>query len=659
MCNPPATDEVPSQLDGIHVPFLGWSRAAHEFRRLAARLAPTGSFRPLIIGESGVGKRTMACVWRRVSGQSPEERPIIDLDTWGDAVPFECIAVTARRPPPGRDCWRLDEGAWGEAGGRGDLPAELMQRFSIPIYMPPLHGCRQIDALAYLDFCTRARFPRHRIEYRRIAADLIEGILFGSDWPANLAGLARSLRNLSYADGGRLSPADHRGGSDPPGDTLRDRWPELRWFGSRGVGSDNSGLVAWACGGEEVAAESVPDVAVRLYTRLAQSRVAEHSGREAEGMHRSPGTPKVSTDLPPPDLTAREFLELSEEQFARRYLIAHDPAGVEGGHRELESALGWLRKTRILGTDFTALQAGLRIYPVRADLPSYRAIAVNQVRSRMRNPEIDLPADRAPSQVPISPAEADEFRLEQGIFHIVYHSPSADTEKESYPRDKGLGLAYYRYLLQHPGRKFSPTALEQAVANKGLAARGDIDRSEWEAMSSGPAYDAILDDQARREIATRLEEIAGEITRAERRGDLSKVDRLRQESTKLHAGLNQTVRNPHEARLAELHEGLKEVYRDLEEAREDGNAVEIGELEEQRQSLVDELARIMKGARDKALDMSAKKARDRVRKAMGQACKSFMLGKLPGLALHLRGAVVFKHGRWSYHPPEGSLPWRT
>ena len=52
----------PSTLKPGDVPFLGWSRVAHEFRIKAAVMAPQG-FRPLIIGDPGVGKRTMAKSW--------------------------------------------------------------------------------------------------------------------------------------------------------------------------------------------------------------------------------------------------------------------------------------------------------------------------------------------------------------------------------------------------------------------------------------------------------------------------------------------------------------------------------------------------------------------------------------------------------------------
>ena len=102
----------PSTFEPGDVPFLGWSRVAHEFRLKAAEMAPGGFFSPLIVGDPGVGKRTMAYVWRRVAGQSQEERPIIDLDTWGDVLPDRCIATT-KRPPSDRPCFLLEKGTWG------------------------------------------------------------------------------------------------------------------------------------------------------------------------------------------------------------------------------------------------------------------------------------------------------------------------------------------------------------------------------------------------------------------------------------------------------------------------------------------------------------------------------------------------------------------
>ena len=67
-----------SSLEPKDVPFVGWSRAAHEFRVKAATLAPKGIL-PLLIGDPGVGKRCMARAWRDVAGFGAEI-PIIDLD---------------------------------------------------------------------------------------------------------------------------------------------------------------------------------------------------------------------------------------------------------------------------------------------------------------------------------------------------------------------------------------------------------------------------------------------------------------------------------------------------------------------------------------------------------------------------------------------------
>ena len=61
-----------SSLEPKDVPFVGWSRAAHEFRVKAATLAPKGIL-PLLIGDPGVGKRCMARV--RVTSRALVRRP--------------------------------------------------------------------------------------------------------------------------------------------------------------------------------------------------------------------------------------------------------------------------------------------------------------------------------------------------------------------------------------------------------------------------------------------------------------------------------------------------------------------------------------------------------------------------------------------------------
>ena len=648
------------------VPFLGWSRAALEFRHLAAELAPGGFFRPLIVGDPGVGKRTMAYVWRRVSGKSPEERPIIDLDTWGDAVPHDCIAITARRPPPGRPCFRLDTGTWGETGGAGTLPADLMQRFAITMHMPPLHGQRAIDALAYLDFCTKARFPSHRLYYRRIAADLIHSILFENDWPANLAGLARSLRNLSYAD---QSEDQLR----PLCDILRDRRPELGWFDRPGVGPgphEGDGgtprpaeLVAWACGGDDIPAGWVPDVAVRLYTRLVQVRLAEEVNREGPDAGLRPTPPPGGSGGPRTDLTAEAFLRLSQEQFARQFLLPGGAGRADGGPEVVAGLRDRLRDHPVLGTDFAALQAGLRIDPVEADLPSYRAIAVNQV-GRSRSTGGRTQAGGAPGRDPQAAGEASEpanrFCVEDSIFHVVFRGTGGGVEEGRFPRGESLGLAYYRHLLQHPETEFPASRLEREIHRVGGTPDRRVERATAEdGFTGGSGFDPVLDPEGKRIIETRLGAIALELEKASRKGDRLQIEELEKERRFLRAELDQAVHGLRDQNRETLAEMLRDNERELEEARNDGDPVVIEELEERRRSFFARVEKENHGHKDKNLDKSAKRARDRVRKSLEQAQKKLIFSGMPGLAQYLRARVSYEGGWWTYQPQRTSRLWQT
>ena len=197
----------PSTFEPGGVPFVGWSRVAYEFRVKAAEMAPGGFLRPLIIGDPGVGKKTMARAWLRVAGQGEGEWPIVDLDTWRDAMPDRCIAVTTRRPPSSRPCFLLESGTWGDLRperppDEPTLPADLMQRFAITLYVPPLYGHREIDILAFLGLLERRFEARilYGIRYRKIDAALVHRMLFEDDWPANLEGISRVLRRIRHFD---------------------------------------------------------------------------------------------------------------------------------------------------------------------------------------------------------------------------------------------------------------------------------------------------------------------------------------------------------------------------------------------------------------------------------------------------------------------------
>ena len=266
----------PSTLKPGDVPFLGWSRAAHEFRVKAAVMAPQG-FRPLIIGDPGVGKRTMAKSWLRVSGRGKGEWPIIDLDTWREELPDRCIAVTTKRPPSNRPCFLLESGAWGYAPqrppGEPTLSADLMQRFAITLYVPPLHGHREIDILAFLDYWTWVPSNSSRVRYKAIDAALVLRMLFDNDWPANLEGISRALRHSSrlifHAEGG------WHGGrrAKYEVDCLRDRWAEQGWIApptSLQANPTAAWPVKWLWGEADIPVGAMADFAVRLYLRFCQ-----------------------------------------------------------------------------------------------------------------------------------------------------------------------------------------------------------------------------------------------------------------------------------------------------------------------------------------------------------------------------------------------------
>ncbi|MGA8347737.1 MAG: hypothetical protein WB773_07910, partial [Isosphaeraceae bacterium] len=59
------------------------------------------------------------------------------------------------------------------------------------------------------------------------------------------------------------------------------------------------------------------------------------------------------------------------------------------------------------------------------------------------------------------------------------------------------------------------------------------------------------------------------------------------------------------------------------------------------------------------LDNAAKEARDRVRKAMGDARNRLAGKQMPQLAKHLKEATIYRDGRWSYRPPRPEREWQT
>jgi hypothetical protein len=584
--------ERPAGLEPGDVPFLGWSRAAHEFRVKAAAMAPQG-FRPLIIGDPGVGKRTMAKAWRCVAGRGEEEWPIIDLDTWREELPDRCIAVTTKRPPSNRPCFLLESGTWGEAPqrppGEPTLPADLMQRFAIPLYVPPLHGHREIDILAFLDSWTRVPSNYRRVRFRAIDAALVLHMLFDNDWPANLEGVSRALRHSSrlifHAERGRQAG----GRAEYEVDCLRDRWAELGWIAppiSRQASPTAAWPVEWLWGEADIPVGAMADFAVRLYLRFCQLAPPGPAATPPRGPEPRELRGLQSLERSGPTLTAVQFRGLSPESFVREVVLPGAGTGPDDREGKTARLLDLVARGSILGTDVPALQAGLAINPgavARASAPPDR---VNSA---------DLPPHR--------------FVVESDNFALEFHGPQG-VEKGTFPRDSYLGLSYFRHLIgcRSKAAGLDPASLEHR-AGHGAPPQGP--RHEDASAGAGfvvrPTHQPVLDDQAK----------------------------------------------------AEYQERLKDNWIELWHAERDQDQAEMQRLEKEYRSIMSELKEAVHGRHAKDLDNAAKEARDRVRKAMGDARNRLAGKQMPQLAEHLKEAMIYRDGRWSYRPPRPEREWQT
>jgi hypothetical protein len=191
-----------------NIPYVGWSVAAQNFRRLVAERA-SDPISVLIVGEPGVGKRLMARVWQKLSRAGVKKCPIVDLDAEGPSLPSRCIAHTTRPPEHKRAAY--------QSNGRGSpvphnapwhlghdrfaaippgeceappLPASLLSAFNLVLYMPPLRE-RMIDVLAVLHALAMQAASADR---GQVSAVLIHRLLTHSRWEGNVAQLIGYLR---------------------------------------------------------------------------------------------------------------------------------------------------------------------------------------------------------------------------------------------------------------------------------------------------------------------------------------------------------------------------------------------------------------------------------------------------------------------------------
>jgi hypothetical protein len=655
-----------STIEASKVPFLGWSTAAQEFRIKAAEFAPAGIMRPLIIGDPGVGKKTMARAWQYVI--DPGVRmPIEVLEELSVKVPERFIGLTVCRPCRGRSCFLLGSGRRGDVPepqpGKIRLDDAMMQRFELPLYMPPIHPHRPVDVLAFLDYWNRARSPRVGIRYQAIEASLLRRMLFGGDWPGNFESIYGQLRILNHLN--RPSSGDLPENRDEdPGEEDKDaEIPPV----VLDVLHDRSAHASASSSATSVADRAIPfgmlpDLAVRIYLWYCQHQPLEEPARTLTGEEAGPGLVPASFQPFEAGLAASEFVDLTEEEFVRDHVLPGLPASSARRSDCVAILVDRVRNHQLFGTDFHALQAGLRIDPSRVEL------AVGRSKPKMVSEAEDAERASIPlGQPPLgrfSSIERDDwvnsFCVRDCVFSISFRTATGSSEEHEFPRQGNSGMAYYRYLLMHPDQEFSSKQIECANG-RGEDSPDSTERNaaEWAEIQGGSGFDAVLDEPSKRQIAERLAAIARELAAAERKHDKSRITKLEEEQGQLTTCYEQAVRDPRARRLAEFQQRLKALEEEIAAAERDGDHLLLDELASERQSLTDQVVGIVQGGKDKNLDKSAKQAQDRVRKVMEDARKKFALGHLVQLVGYLERTVQYKNGAWAYRPSRSSHPWRT
>ncbi len=187
------------------VPFVGWSHAAANFRQLASMNAPAGMASVLILGPTGVGKKTMAKVWQHLASQNGQTLPIINLDNDRTKIPRRCIGISTRGLPENATCLHLDKGEYRPLtpdGAAGVISETDALRFPLKIYNLPLRF-RRVDILALLEFFILHTLPKlAKCTYSSVCWRFDHTIRNG-EWDGN----AQELLNILVAAVNRDLPA--------------------------------------------------------------------------------------------------------------------------------------------------------------------------------------------------------------------------------------------------------------------------------------------------------------------------------------------------------------------------------------------------------------------------------------------------------------------
>ena len=617
-----ATDSVSG-----HVPFVGWSRAAHEFRQKAAEFAPSGSVRPIFLGDPGVGKETMARAWLSLGHPAGDQAlKFVDLDKRSFLPPGRYLGVTTYRPREGQLVAHLGRGM------REQLPASpeagetlvdaFWHYFDLALFMPPVGADRRIDVLAFLDYWHRARAQRARLRYRRIAAPLLHRLVFGGDLANNFDGLYAHLRMLGNAD--RLRRGGAAGDAEVQEfETLMDAPLPGRGAAGPSATARTDEAVVWS-DEEGIPFEALPDLAVRMYLWCCRCGPAEPGG-----VWRGPEEDtdarlaRVPLDQFRSGLTAREFLSLNEERFIREHVLPGAAPAIADRTDGFMFLIDRVRNRGLFGTSFRAIQEGLRVCPVAANdlLSSSEEDVPTGVGNRARTAPRDRRAAATLDEtVSVDP---DRFCIEDGDFRLRFHHRGR-TESGKFASTSHLGLAYFRHLIRHPGEGFTPEELYSLYGGKGVAGhRSSVEGDEAAAgqFVKQTNYEEPFDQTALQEYKAKVQWLDEAIVEEERAGFAEKARLLAAERDKILAHVSANLRL---GRTSDL------------------------------------LARESKGlaARGKDLNQSRSKLQDRVRKAMSDARRRIERD-MPMLAQHLADQAIFKDGRWTYWQSSADRHWIT
>lgn len=373
------------------VPFVGWSTAAESFRAIADAKARTDAC-VLIVGEHGVGKRTMARLWQQAAGATDAQLPIVDLTPDTIRLPHPCIAVStfvptsarrkagsSRTVPSDISLLHLDSGSR-HAISRQECPREtlpdgLIARFKLRLYMPPLRR-RLMDLLAITRFVGLKVLNRR---WKGLSSALIHRMFFDSAWRGNVPDVVEFLKGLAHKsesqpdeskstkqflpdDGYDLYPFDT---SDPEQAFLPD-------YGRRR--GDRHQRTLWTSGDVEVTFDRLPLVGLSILTSRFMLSLESKKGRVA--------TPRYPTETVSP-LGADVRWKADEDWDAianptaasvEELLTAH-AYGVRPKGGYVTSLVNRATNFSDFGATFTSIQCGIAVSVGEDELSVYLGTA--------------------------------------------------------------------------------------------------------------------------------------------------------------------------------------------------------------------------------------------------------------------------------------------